>query len=87
MKYTVVFVREAEGGYVVRVPALRGCVTEGDHLPEALDNAREAITAYLESLSKDGIAPPKDAGEISLYDDEEEALVLRLTVEEVAAVA
>jgi predicted RNase H-like HicB family nuclease len=87
MKYTVLLVRDPEGGYVVRVPALRGCVTEGDSLPDALDNAREAILAYLGSLAKDGLRPPADTGEISLYEDEDEAMIVRLTVEEVAALA
>jgi antitoxin HicB len=87
MKYTVLLVREPEGGYVVRVPALRGCVTEGDSLPEALENAREAIGLYLESLAEDGEAAPQDQPVITLYDHEEEALVVRLGVEEVAPIA
>jgi predicted RNase H-like HicB family nuclease len=36
MVYTVVLVREEVGGYSVHVPALEGCHTEGDTLPEAL---------------------------------------------------
>ena len=87
MKYTVLLLREPEGGYVVRVPALQGCVTEGDNLPEALENAKEAILAYLESLSLDGLPAPEDKSVIELYEDEDEAWVVRLTVEEVAAVA
>ena len=87
MKYTVLLVREPEGGYVVRVPALRGCITEGDALPEALDNAREAIIAYLESLAQDGLAAPDDQTVISLNDEEEEVLAVRLAVGEVAAIA
>jgi predicted RNase H-like HicB family nuclease len=34
-----------EGGYWVKVPALPGCVTQGETLEEALTNAKEAIEA------------------------------------------
>lgn len=65
LTYSVVLDPAEEGGYVVRVPRLPGCVTEGDTLEEAIDNAREAITAYLLSLRDDGQEiPPPDAGGI-----------------------
>src|SRR5258706_470685 len=44
------FIPAAEGGYTVEVPALEGCVTEGDTFEEAEGNAREAISLYVESL-------------------------------------
>ena len=37
-----------EGGYTVYVPALPGCISEGDSKKEALKNIREAIELYLE---------------------------------------
>jgi len=43
-----------DGGYVVTVPALPGCVTEGDTYEEALQNAREAIALYLEYMQDKG---------------------------------
>jgi predicted RNase H-like HicB family nuclease len=50
-----------DGGYTVTVPALPGCVTEGDNLEEALVNAQEAITGYLEALKLQGQpVPDKD---------------------------
>ena len=54
LSYTVLFEPAEEGGYVVSCPALPGLVTEGDTLEEARQNARDAITGYLESLAKDG---------------------------------
>lgn len=49
------------GGYTVTVPALPGCITEGDTLEEALANAREAITGYIRVMEKLGQPmPPAD---------------------------
>jgi len=87
MTYTVLLVRDRDGGYVVRVPALRGCVTEGDNLAEALDNAREAIQAYVESLELDGLAAPDDRPVIELYEDEADVWATRVTVALETAVA
>lgn len=58
--YTVLFEPAEEGGYVVTVPALPGCVTEGDTLEEARKMAADAILGYLESLRKDRAPIPTD---------------------------
>lgn len=62
--YTVQFRPAEEGGYVVEVPSLPGCMTEGDTFEEAVANAREAITLYLESLRARGLPAPDDAGTV-----------------------
>jgi len=46
--FKVVLEPSEEGGYTVYVPALPGCVSEGDTIQEALQNIREAIELYLE---------------------------------------
>lgn len=51
-KYTAVFEPAEEGGYVVTVPALPGCITEGDTFEEAVEMAKDAIQAYVASLRK-----------------------------------
>ena len=48
MRHTVVLEKEPDGGYVVGVPALPGCVSQGDSRADALANIREAIELYLE---------------------------------------
>jgi predicted RNase H-like HicB family nuclease len=54
-RYTVILTPEREeGGYTVTVPALPGCVTEGEALEEALENARDAIRLYLEDVVASG---------------------------------
>jgi predicted RNase H-like HicB family nuclease len=51
---------EDEGGYTVTVPALPGCVTQGDSLDEALTMAKDAIEGYLASLEAHGEPIPVD---------------------------
>jgi antitoxin HicB len=65
LSYTVVFEPQPEGGYTVTVPALPGCITEGDTLESAREMARDAIRAYCESLAADGARlarPTESAG-------------------------
>ncbi len=52
MTFKVVLEPSEEGGYTVYVPALPGCVSEGDTIEEALQNIREAIELYLEPVSE-----------------------------------
>ena len=52
MKYTIVLLADAKKGYTVVVPALPGCVSEGDTVEEALDMVAEAISLYLESAQQ-----------------------------------
>lgn len=40
------------GGYIALVPALPGCHTQGDTQGELIDNAREAIELYLDTLTE-----------------------------------
>lgn len=49
--YTAVFEPDKEvGGYSVTIPALPGCVSEGDTFEEALKNIQEAASLYLEVM-------------------------------------
>jgi antitoxin HicB len=52
--YTVRIEPAEEGGYDVFVPALPGCVTQGETFEEAVAMAEEAIEGYLEALAKVG---------------------------------
>ena len=42
-----------EGGYTALVPALPGCISEGDSREQALENIKEAINLYLEPVEDD----------------------------------
>jgi len=48
MLLKVIFEPSEDGGYTVHVPALPGCISEGDTLDEARANIREAIALWLE---------------------------------------
>lgn len=60
MKYTVILEREADGGFVVSVPVLPGCVSQGDTREEAMANIREAIEVYLEDCREVGDPIPQE---------------------------
>lgn len=62
MKYTVIIEQGRESGYVVYVPALKGCVSQGETKEDALKNIREAMEAYVEALLEDGLPVPTEVG-------------------------
>jgi len=53
MNLKVVLEPSDEGGYTVVVPALPGCISEGNTKEDALRNVREAIELYLEPVEDD----------------------------------
>ncbi|OGM16048.1 hypothetical protein A2V56_02455 [Candidatus Woesebacteria bacterium RBG_19FT_COMBO_42_9] len=59
MKYTAVFTPEETGGYSVVIPALSGCISQGDTFEEALANIKEAAELYLEDLKESEIPEEK----------------------------
>ena len=60
--YTVNFeyFEEDGGGYLVTVPALRGCTTWGRTLSDAEHYAREVIQGFIQALRKQGKTVPLD---------------------------
>ncbi len=60
MKYRVLIERDEDGFFVVEVPALPGCVSQGATRAEALENIKDAIAGYSESLKAHGepVPPP-----------------------------
>jgi len=53
MKLQVVLQKSEEGGFTAFVPALPGCISEGNTREQALTNLREAIELYLEPTEDD----------------------------------
>jgi len=54
--YKIHLNKEEEGGFMVTVPALPGCVTQGDDIDEAIAMSKEAIELYIEELKERGRA-------------------------------
>ena len=50
-EFDTIIMEDETGGYVAFVPALPGCHTQGDTLQELLENVKEAIELYLETLT------------------------------------
>ena len=46
--FTVVIEQDEDGYYVGRVPAIKGCLTQGKTMDELLKNIKEAIELCLE---------------------------------------
>lgn len=55
-----------DGYFVVEVPSLPGCITQGKTREEALANAEEAIAPYIEVLQDPGEMIPDDRVEVVL---------------------
>ena len=53
MNLRIVLEPSEEGGYTALVPALPGCISQGDTRQQALDNIQEAIELYLEPVDDD----------------------------------
>lgn len=67
MKLKVILEPGDDGGYTVYVPALPGCLSEGDTKEEALKNIREAIELYLEPVEDDmSFSPNAEEIEIAI---------------------
>lgn len=52
LTYTVELEPQKEGGYTVTVPALPGCISEGETFQGALDNIKDAVEGYIKTLVK-----------------------------------
>ena len=48
MKIRAIIHPAEEGGYWAEVPALPGCITEGDTMEEVVANLKDAIEGWLE---------------------------------------
>jgi antitoxin HicB len=58
--YSIVVDPDPEGGYTVTVPALPGCITQGETIEECITRAQEAIGLYVEDLVASGVPIPEE---------------------------
>ena len=64
LKYTVIFEPAEEGGYVATVPALAGCMTQGETFEEAVEMIQDAISGYLAVLKEEGQEIPTEKDDV-----------------------
>jgi predicted RNase H-like HicB family nuclease len=64
MKIKVVVHEAEEGGFWAEVPAIPGCVSQGETMDELMRNVHEAIEACLAVE----VAPPKPGGKERILD-------------------
>lgn len=57
-RLTVIFEKEAEGGYHIFCPTLPGRHTQSETVEEGVESIREAIELYVEGLVEDGLPIP-----------------------------
>jgi predicted RNase H-like HicB family nuclease len=61
LRYSVVLMPD-ESSYAVVVPALPGCVTQGDSVEDALERARDLIPLWIAGLADAGEDVPVEEG-------------------------
>jgi antitoxin HicB len=64
MQYPIVIYPCEEGGYVAEIPALKGCLAQGETLSEVLDELKIVTDLWLETAEKYGQKLPDVAGSI-----------------------
>lgn len=64
LEYTVIFEPAEEGGYVASVPALPGCVTQGETFEEAVAMIKDAMKGYLEVLKEEKQDIPQEKADV-----------------------
>lgn len=52
-EFDVIIMEDESDGYLAFVPALPGCHTQGNTLQELMENVKEAIELYLETLPEE----------------------------------
>lgn len=67
MKIRAIIHQAEEGGYWAEVPALPGCITEGETIEEVMANLQDAIAGWLEvANSRNAIASTDQVVEIAV---------------------
>jgi len=59
LPYTIEMVADTEGGWVVTVKELPGCISQGDSPQEAMDMIMDAMRGWIEVALEDGCPVPE----------------------------
>lgn len=61
LKYSIIIEPQKEGGFVISIPSLPGCATQGETLEECLENIDDAAKGYLHVLYKNKQSIPMES--------------------------
>jgi antitoxin HicB len=64
MQYPIVIYPCEEGGYVAEIPALKGCLAQGETIEEVLGELKIVTDLWLQTAEKYGQKLPDVAGSI-----------------------
>ena len=67
LQYRLILTPEPEGGYTVKIPAIRGCITYSETIDEAIFMAKDAIDGCLEVLAEESQPIPADDSSTQEY--------------------
>lgn len=59
VKYPFVIYPDSEGSYVAEIPALKGCLAQGETLSETLEELETVESLWLETGQQKGLELPK----------------------------
>ncbi|MCK4798322.1 MAG: type II toxin-antitoxin system HicB family antitoxin [Spirochaetes bacterium] len=59
MRQVLVYLGE-DNFWVTECPSLPGCISQGKNKEEAINNIKEAIQLYIETLKEDSISIPEE---------------------------
>lgn len=62
LNFTVLIEQDEDGVYVVKVPDIAGCYTQGRTVEQAMERIKEAIQVCLEADKDDFVSPMKFIG-------------------------
>ena len=55
LKYPITLIESPEGGYAVEIAALKGCISQGDDVQEAVQNIEDAKKLWIEIAYEEGV--------------------------------
>lgn len=67
LTYNIQIERDEDGKYVVSVPALKGCFTQGNTFDQALKMAQDAIFGFVRTLAQRGKRVPVEKSRTSPF--------------------
>jgi predicted RNase H-like HicB family nuclease len=59
MRQVIIYPGE-DGFWVAECPSLPGCISQGETREEAINNVKEAINVYIETLEEDYLPVPEE---------------------------